>query len=117
MSDAQRAVQFHGGDEANGGVFAVETRIPPGFCLEAHRHKHGHMSVLAKGEALVTINGVSQRHVGPCVITVPADVQHSVVSVTDVVWYCLWAGDLVDQQQAQDSLRVVEAAMTGAGYV
>lgn len=112
-----RAVQFHGGDEDSGNVFAVETRIPPGLKLEAHRHAHGHLSVLAQGTADVTIDGKTKRFTGPCVVTVPANTQHEVVSVTPVVWFCLWADHLAPKQQAMDSLHVIEAGIAEASHV
>lgn len=117
MSGDQRAVRFHGGDQDNGGVFAVETRIPPGLCLEAHRHTHGHMSVLAQGVADVTIGDVTQRLIGPCVVSVPANTQHAVVSVTDIVWYCLWADELIDKDLAARSVQVVENGIAGLSHV
>jgi quercetin dioxygenase-like cupin family protein len=106
-----RAIRIHGGDAASGNVLAIETRIPAGMELEAHRHAHGHLSVLAQGTADVTIDGKTQRFFGPCVVTVPANTEHKVVSVSAVVWYCLWADDLAPVDQAAESLRIVESAI------
>ena len=116
MQDKDRAVRFHGGDVDSGNVFAVETRIPSGFELEAHKHQHGHLSILASGTADVTIDGKTERVTGPCTVTVPANTQHKVVSVTQVVWYCLWADDLAPKEQAMESLNVVEAAISEAAH-
>jgi quercetin dioxygenase-like cupin family protein len=117
MSNNDRAVQFHGGDEESGHVFAVETRIKEGFQLEAHRHAHGHLSVLAQGTADVTIDGKTQRYTGPCVVSVPANTQHKVVSITPVVWYCLWADHLAPKEQAYESLHVIENATEEVAHV
>lgn len=42
-------IQFHGGDEESGHVFAVETVAQAGYLLESHKHEHSHMSVLVSG--------------------------------------------------------------------
>ena len=112
-----RAVQFHGGDEDSGNVFLVETRIPAGLQLEAHRHSHGHMSILAQGVADVTIAGKTERFTGPCTVTVPANTEHKVVSVTPVVWYCAWADHLAPKQEAMDSIHVIEAGIAEVAHV
>lgn len=106
-----RAIRIHGGDVDSGNVLAIETRIPAGMQLEAHRHAHGHLSVLAQGVADVTIDGKTCRYTGPCAVSVPANTEHRVVSVTPVVWYCLWADDLAPREQAAESLRIVESAI------
>lgn len=108
--DDHRAVEVHGGDEDSGGVLAVVTRIRGGYELESHQHAHGHLSVLAKGTADVTVNGVTTRYTGPCHVTVPPGSTHAVNAVTDVVWYCLWAQENAPREQIQESLSVVNAA-------
>lgn len=100
-------IQFHGGDDESGNVFAVETTAPAGQVLESHEHEHSHLSVLASGVADVTIDGMQSRHTGPCVLTIPKNTQHKVQAVTDVAWYCLWADHLAPKEQAEQSLRLV----------
>lgn len=102
-------IEFHGGDDESGDVFAVVTKAQAGETLESHVHEHSHMSVLASGIADVTIAGKTERHVGPCHLTVPKNTQHAVHAVTDVTWYCLWAGNLAPREQAEQSLRLVAA--------
>ncbi|NWF45366.1 hypothetical protein F3K02_08910 [Hydrogenophaga sp. D2P1] len=109
-----RAVEVYGGDVDSGGVLAVVTHIDGGFQLESHRHAHGHMSVLAKGTADVTINGVTTRYSGPTHVCVPPDSQHEVHAVTDVVWYCLWSEKDAPREQIEQSLHVIEAMEAGA---
>ena len=99
-------INFHGGDDSSGNVFAVETFAPAGMMLESHVHEHSHLSVLAFGTALVTIDGSPMEITGPCVVTVPARTSHSVQAVTDIAWYCLWAGDLAPREQAEQSLKL-----------
>ena len=100
-------IKFHGGDADSGNVFGVETIASAGLVLESHVHKHGHLSVLVSGTADVTIGGKTQRLTGYNVVTIPSNTAHKVQSVTDMVWLCLWADDLVDEQQAIDSLRLI----------
>ena len=98
-------IQFHGGDEQSGNVFAVETIAPAGHLLESHKHEHSHMSVVS-GTADVTVDGVTERMTGYRLITIPKNTVHKVQAVTDIIWLCLWAGDLAPKEQAQESLRL-----------
>jgi quercetin dioxygenase-like cupin family protein len=100
-------IEFHGGDEQSGNVFAVETRAEAGYMLESHVHEHSHMSVLVSGTADVTIDGKTERMTGYRLLTIPANTKHSVQAVTDVIWLCLWADDLAPKCQAQESLKLV----------
>ena len=102
-------IQFHGGDDESGNVFAVETIAPAGYVLESHKHEHSHMSVLVSGTADVTIDGVTERVTGYKLLTIPKDTVHKVQAVTDVVWLCLWAGDIAPRELAEESLRLVHA--------
>lgn len=100
-------IQFFGGDEESGEVFVVETKAPAGYVLESHKHSHAHTSVLVSGEADVTVDGVTTRYNGYNIITVPKDTFHKVEAVTDIIWLCLWAGDLAPREQAEESLKLV----------
>lgn len=102
-------IQFHGGDEHSGGIFAVETIAPSDYLLESHRHEHAHLSILAMGVADVTVDGKTERLTGPCVVQIPADTVHSVQAVTEIAWYCLWADDIAPKGQAEASLKLVAA--------
>jgi quercetin dioxygenase-like cupin family protein len=107
MGDDALGIQFFGGDEDDGRVFVVETKAKAGMILESHVHRHAHTSVLVSGVADVTIDGVKERHTGYKLLKVPADTAHEVRAVTDVIWLCLWAGDLAPRDDAADSLRLV----------
>ncbi len=103
----ESSLRFHGGDEESGNVFVVETRAKAGAILESHQHAHGHLSVLVSGTAEVTIDGVPELMTGYRMVTIPANTVHKIQAVTDVIWLCLWADDLADKQQAEDSLKLV----------
>ncbi len=100
-------IKFHGGDEAAGNVFAVETIAEAGYMLESHVHSHAHMSVLVSGEAEVTIDGKAERLTGYTMVNIPANTKHAVKAITDIVWLCLWAGDLAPRELAEESLKLV----------
>jgi quercetin dioxygenase-like cupin family protein len=102
-------IQFFGGDDEAGNVFVVETSAEAGYTLESHKHEHSHTSVLVSGTADVTIDGVTARHTGYKLLTVPANTVHKVEAVTDVVWLCLWAGDVAPREQAIESLKLIPA--------
>jgi quercetin dioxygenase-like cupin family protein len=100
-------IQFHdGGDE---GVFIVETTAPAGKVLVSHRHDHAHMSVLVSGTADVTIDGRTERMTGYRMVSIPANTQHKVAAVTNVIWLCLWADHLAPKEKAVASLKLVAA--------
>lgn len=102
-------ILFHGGDKDSGDVFAVETIAPAGYLLESHEHAHSHLSCLVSGTADVTIAGVTERMTGRRFVNVPANTQHTVRAVTDVVWLCLWSDAIAPKDLAHESLKLVPA--------
>lgn len=106
MTD-QLGLQFFGGDPESGNVFIVETKAPAGMLLESHVHAHAHTSVLVSGTAEVEVDGVVTQETGYKLITIPANTQHRVQAVTDVIWLCLWSADTAPIEQAKESLKLV----------
>lgn len=79
-----------------GGVYAKETRIPAGYLLGKHTHAFDHLSILASGSVELMVDGeVSVVHAPAC-LTIKANKEHQVRSITDVVWYCVHATDCTD---------------------
>jgi quercetin dioxygenase-like cupin family protein len=103
-------IQFFGGDEDTGNVFAVETVAEKGYLLQSHKHEHSHMSVLVSGTADVTVDGVTTRMTGYKLITIPKDTTHRVEAITDIVWLCLWSGDIAPRELARESLKLIPVA-------
>ena len=101
-------IQFHGGDENSGNIFAVETKASAGYLLESHIHSHSHMSVLVSGTAEVIIDGKTSILSGYNMVFVPANTAHSVTAITDIIWLCLWSDDLADKEQCQESLKLIQ---------
>lgn len=86
------------------GVYAKECLIPAGLILTQHKHEFDHLSILATGTALVSVEGIESIKVGPCAITIEAGKQHSVRSMTDVAWFCIHATDVTDPAKVDESL-------------
>lgn len=100
-------IQFHGGDEQSGHVFVVETVAEAGYSLHSHQHQHAHLSVLVSGTADVTVDGKTERMTGYRMVSIPANTAHQVDAVTNIVWLCLWAGDIAPRALAEESLKLV----------
>ena len=90
------------------GVYAKETRIPAGYVLVQHAHKHDHLSILASGSVEMVVDGVKSIVEAPACLTIAAGKHHGVKSLTDVVWYCIHATDCTDED-AVDEVLIVPA--------
>jgi len=78
-------------------VYAKESFLDAGIHVPKHVHNYSHLSILARGRALVTIDGVTETYTGPVCIEIKKNVSHSVQPITnDVVWYCIHATDCSD---------------------
>jgi len=88
------------------GVYAKETRIPAGYVLVQHAHKHDHLSILASGSVELVVDGVKSVVEAPACLTIAADKHHGVKSLTDVVWYCVHATDCTDEDDIDEVLIV-----------
>ncbi len=85
-------IQHHFG----GGVYAKEASIPAGYLAVQHKHKHDHLSVLASGKVELTVDGQTTVHEAPACLTIEAGKAHSVLALTDIVWYCIHATSCTD---------------------
>jgi mannose-6-phosphate isomerase-like protein (cupin superfamily) len=88
------------------GVYAKETRIPAGYVLVQHAHKHDHLSILASGSVELVVDGVKSVVEAPACLTIAAGKHHGVKSLTDVVWYCVHATDCTDEDDIDKVLIV-----------
>lgn len=78
------------------GVYAKETHIPAGVTLVQHRHEYDHLSVIGNGIVGVTINGEQKVWRGPAAITIRKGETHTVLAITDTVWFCIHPTDCTD---------------------
>ena len=88
------------------GVYAKETRIPAGYVLVQHAHKHDHLSILASGSVEMVVDGAKSIVDAPACLTIAAGKHHGVKSLTDVVWYCVHATDCTDEDDIDEVLIV-----------
>jgi quercetin dioxygenase-like cupin family protein len=70
-------------------LYAKEVHIPAGHTLTQHKHKFDHLSILAKGAVKAIVDGVVTEIVAPACLNIEKNKQHSVVALTDCVWYCI----------------------------
>jgi mannose-6-phosphate isomerase-like protein (cupin superfamily) len=86
------------------GVYAKETRIPAGYVLVQHAHKHDHLSILASGSVELAVDGVKSVVHAPACLTIAAGKHHGIKSITDVVWYCVHATDCTNKDEINEVL-------------
>lgn len=95
LADAGVGIAHH----FSSGLYAKETHIPAGVKLTQHVHPFDHLSVLAKGSALVEAGRSRVVHHAPAVLTIKAGVAHEVTAISDVCWLCLHATEETDPER------------------
>jgi quercetin dioxygenase-like cupin family protein len=73
------------------GVYAREMELKAGFTVKTHSHKYDHLSILAKGNVFVVIDGVITEYEAPQVIEIKANKEHEIFARTDSIWFCIHA--------------------------
>lgn len=86
------------------GVYAKQTLIPEGVCLEQHKHTFDHMSILASGRAQVDVEDSTLVLDGPAVIEIVANKAHKVTAITPCVWFCIHATEETDPEKIDHTL-------------
>ena len=99
------------------GVYAKETRIPAGFVLVQHAHKHDHLSILASGSVELVVDGVKSVVYAPGCLTIAAGKHHGIKSLTDVVWYCVHATNCTDENEVDETLIVSDNTVEASKIV
>jgi len=81
-----------------GGVYAREQSLLAGQEVDKHVHDYDHLSYLARGTAMVEIDGrLSVLH-GPCMLEVKAGKAHRIQALTDLTWLCIHAESVADPE-------------------
>jgi hypothetical protein len=91
------------------GIHALEMEVEAGNYVCTHKHKYDHLSILAKGKAIVKTleNGelvarmFDATHC-PQTIEIKAELKHSIVAVTDIVWFCIHSHFHKEGETAED---------------
>lgn len=99
------------------GVYAKETRIPAGFVLVQHAHKHDHLSILASGSVELVVDDVKLVVHAPSCLTIAAGKHHGIKSLTDVVWYCVHATNCTDKNEVDETLIVSDNTVEASKIV
>jgi len=99
------------------GVYAKETRIPAGFVLVQHAHKHDHLSILASGSVELVVDNVKSVVHAPGCLTIAAGKHHGIKSLTDVVWYCVHATNCTDENEVDETLIVSDNTVEASKIV
>ena len=73
-----------------GGVYAKEHVIPAGMSVDQHSHDHDHLSILARGEVVVTVAGEQRVITAPACLNIPAGKEHHILALTNCTWFCIW---------------------------
>lgn len=88
----------------SGREYAKQMTLPAGHYAETHEHIYDHISILAQGEVMVTIDGAPQKHLGPTAIVISANCKHRIDAITDSVWFCVHATDETDPEKVDQVL-------------
>ena len=100
-------MQSIGGDISHifgGNLYSKEMKIPSGMIAIKHTHDFTHLSILASGNAIVEIDGVSKEICGPACLTIEAGKEHKVIAITDIVWYCIHTAMCTDVDNVDNIL-------------
>jgi len=85
-------------------LYLKEVRIAAGSIEAKHTHKFNHLSILAEGSVLLTVDGVSTCHTAPDYIMVQAGKEHVVSALTNVLWYCTHVTSETDPEKVDHVL-------------
>jgi quercetin dioxygenase-like cupin family protein len=85
-------------------LYAKECFIPAGSLLVQHQHNYDHLSVVAKGRVKVLIDDEVKVFDAPYCLNIEKGKNHSVLAVTDVVWFCIHATDEKDPSKIDEVL-------------
>lgn len=88
----------------SGREYAKKMELPAGHYAETHSHEYDHLSILAAGEVVVTLDGVDRLYIGPTCITIGAGKMHRIDAVTDSVWFCVHATNETDSEKVDQVL-------------
>lgn len=86
------------------GVYARQMFLAKGLKAYSHAHPYDHMSILAKGSVIVTVEGASRELVAPAVIEVVANKIHEIFAKDDSVWFCIHATEETDVNKIDEVL-------------
>jgi quercetin dioxygenase-like cupin family protein len=84
------------------GLYAKQMLLPAKHFAVSHAHAYDHLSILAKGDVTVEVEGVRTEYKAPACINILAGQHHTITAHEDSVWFCIHAtqetdADKIDQ--------------------
>jgi len=80
----------------DGKTHIKRMELPAGYKALKHKHSYNHFSILSEGKALVrTDTTETEYRAGDCIL-IAAGVNHEIVALEDIVWFCIHSGDHID---------------------
>ena len=86
------------------GIYAKEQYLAKGYKVMTHSHNYSHLSILGKGSAVVTCDGIEKTYNAPACIEIKADVHHEIYALEDVTWFCIHKTDETDINKIDETL-------------
>ena len=86
------------------GVYAKQMLLPAKHFAVSHAHAYDHLSILAKGQVTVKVQGVETEYMAPACITILAGQHHTITAHEDSVWFCIHATDETDPANVDEVL-------------
>jgi hypothetical protein len=85
-------------------LYAKQMHIPAGYTAGMHKHKYSHLSILAKGRALIKTDEYNQEIVAPYCLDMKSEIYHLIEAIEDCVWFCIHATDETDVSKVDEVL-------------
>ena len=85
-------------------LYAKEMVIPAGYIAGMHKHKYSHLSILAKGRALIRTEEYNREVEAPYCLDMEADIKHEIQALEDCVWFCIHATDETNVSKVDEVL-------------
>lgn len=88
------------------GLYAKRMDLPKGFEALSHAHTYDHLSILASGKVVVKTdkNPEGIEYVAPACLEIKAGLNHSILALEDVSWFCIHATNETDAEKIDEVL-------------
>lgn len=98
--DTDLGIEHHFSD----GLYAKRMMIPAGFMAGTHAHNYSHLSILAKGRAIVRTDDGEKEYVAPACIEIKSGVHHIIEALESCEWFCIHATTETDPTKVDEVL-------------
>lgn len=91
------------------GVYAKQLNLNAFHIAQTHIHNYSHLSILAKGRVVVTVEGHETEYTAPTCIEIKAGLSHSIEALEDSTFFCVHHTHETDVDKV-DKVLIKEAA-------